>query len=130
MNRICIDTSAYSNFQRGHRRTVDQIDQADWVGVPAVVRGELWAGFLLGNQTERNVQALVDFMDHPSVEPLELDGVTARIYGELVVDLRRAGTPLPTNDIWIAATAIQAGASVLTFDVHFRAIARVGVVSL
>ena len=68
-------------------------------------------------------------MEHPAVESLDLDAKVAH-YGELVVDLRRAGTLLPTNDIWIAATAIHAGASVLTFDVHFRAIARVGVLLL
>ena len=58
MNRLCLDTSAYSNFQRGHRQAVDCIDQADWIGVPTVVRGELWAGFLLGNQADRNAHAL------------------------------------------------------------------------
>ena len=127
MNRLCLDTSAYSNFQRGHRRTVDFIDQADWIGVPNVVRGELWAGFLLGDRWERNAQALALFLDHTAVEALDVDSNVARIYGELFAELRRKGTPLPTNDIWIAATAIHAGASVLTFDTHFCEIARVGV---
>ena len=130
MNRLCLDTSAYSNFQRGHRRTVDVMDQADWIGLPDVVRGELWAGFLLGDQVERNTNALARFMDHATVETLAVDGNVARIYGEVFAELRRGGTPLPSNDIWIAATAVNAGASVLTFDSHFRAIARVGVVLL
>ena len=130
MNRLCLDTSAYSNFQRGHRRTVDIIDQADWIGLPDVVRGELWAGFLLGNQVERNANALARFLDHAPVETLAVDGGVARVYGEIFVDLRHRGTPLPSNDIWIAATAIHAGASVLTFGSHFREIDRVGVVLL
>ena len=58
VNRLCLDTSAYSNFQRGHRQTVDCIDQADRIGVPTVVRGELWAGFFLGSQADRNAQAV------------------------------------------------------------------------
>lgn len=130
MNRLCLDTSAYSNFQRGHRETVDYIDQADWIGLPEIVRGELWAGFLLGNQVERNVNALARFLDHAAVESLVVNGNVAFIYGEIFGDLRRKGTPLPSNDIWIAATAIHAGATVLTFDSHFREIARVGVVVL
>ena len=130
MNRLCLDISAYSNFQRGHRQTVDYIDQADWIGLPNVVRGELWAGFLLGNQVERNAQALALFLDHTAVETLDVDSNVARIYGEIFVELRHKGTPLPTNDIWVAATAIHAGATVLTFDTHFSEIARVGVLLL
>lgn len=130
MNRLCLDTSAYSNFQRGHRQTVDCIDGADWIGLPNVVRGELWAGFLLGNRVERNAQALALFLEHAAVEILDVDSKVARIYGEIFVELRRKGTPLPTNDIWIAATAVHAGATVLTFDAHFREVARVGVLLL
>ena len=130
MNRLCLDTSAYSNFQRGHRQTVDCIDRAYWIGVPAVVRGELWAGFFLGSQADRNAQALALFLDHPAVETLDVDGDVARIYGEIFAELRNKGTPLPTNDIWIAATAIHAGATVLTFDAHFREIARVAAMVL
>ena len=130
MNRLCLDTSAYSNFQRGHSQAVDCIDQADWIGVPTVVRGELWAGFLLGSQADRNAQALALFLDHAAVETLDVDGNVARIYGEIFAELRKNGTPLPTNDIWIAATAINAGATVLTFDAHFRGIARAAVLVL
>lgn len=58
MNRICLDTSAYSHFRRGEARTVQVIDSAEWVGLPSIVLGELWAGFLLGTRTERNVAEL------------------------------------------------------------------------
>ena len=130
MNRLCLDTSAYSNFQRGHRQAVECMDQADWIGVSTVVRGELWAGFLLGDQADRNAQALALFLDHAAVETLDVDGKVARIYGEIFAELRNKGTSLPTNDIWIAATAINAGSTVLTFDAHFREIARVAVLVL
>lgn len=55
-----------------------------------------------------------------------MDEEVSRHCAEIVCDLRRAGTPLPTNDIWIAATAARSGALVLTFDRHFEKIARVG----
>ena len=126
MTRLCLDTSAYSHFKRGESRVVDLVDRADWIGMPSIVVGELWAGFLLGARIEENIGALEEFLDHAVVETLRIDAGVARVYGEIVLDLRRRGRPLPTNDIWIAATAAHAGAVVLTYDEHFRQIDRVG----
>ena len=126
MNRVCLDTSAYSNFRRGEARAVQAIDRAEWVGVPTIILGELWAGFLLGTRTARNVEELQAFLRHPAVESISVDDEVARIYGEIVLNLRASGTPIPTNDIWIAACALRSGAAVLTFDAHFRNITRVG----
>ena len=126
MTRICLDTSAYSNFRRGEPRVVEHLDRAEWVGVPSVVVGELWAGFQLGARADENVNELEEFLDHAVVETVPVDTAVARIYGEIFAELRRKGRPLPTNDVWIAATAARAGATVLTFDEHFREIARVG----
>jgi tRNA(fMet)-specific endonuclease VapC len=58
------------------------------------------------------------------------DAEASRHYAEIVVDLRRAGTPIPTNDVWIAAIAAREGALVVTYDPHFERIARVGSVVL
>ena len=126
MTRICLDTSAYSNFRRSEPRAVEHLDRATWIGVPSVVVGELCAGFLLGTRADENFDALREFLDHPVVDVLPITEEVAWIYGEIFLDLRRRGRPLPTIDIWIAATAARAGASVLTFDDHFREIARVG----
>ena len=126
MTRLCVDTSAYSNFQRNEPRVVEQIDRAEWLGVPSVVIGELSAGFLLGSRSDENFLVLKEFLDHAVVEVISVDEEVARIYGEIFFDLRERGRPLPVNDIWIAATATRAGATVLTFDGHFRDITRVG----
>ena len=126
MTRLCVDTSAYSNFQRGEPRVVERIDRAEWIGVPSVVIGELSAGFLLGSRSDENFLILQEFLSHAVVEVISVDEEVARIYGEIFSDLRERGRPLPVNDIWIAATAARAGASVLTFDGHFREISRVG----
>lgn len=125
MSRLCLDTSAYSHFTRGHPGVVELIDQAGWIGFPSIALGELWLGFLLGKRPEENGRRLEAFLAHSVVERLDVDGETARIYAELVVDLRRAGTPLPTNDIWIGALALQTGATVLSFDRHFKEMSRV-----
>lgn len=126
MSRFCLDTSAYSWFRRGHEATVTEISRASWLGVPTIVLGELRTGFLLGGRARENEEALLEFLGHPVVEVLAVDDETSRLYAEIVRDLRLAGTPLPTNDVWIAAVAARAGASVLTHDRHFEAVPRVG----
>jgi predicted nucleic acid-binding protein len=130
LSRICLDTSAYSRFKNGHPRAVELIDGAEWVGLPTVAVGELWTGFLRGRQTDRNAAELRAFLAHPAVREIPVDLEVARTYAEIVTDLRRAGTPLPTNDVWIAASAASVGATVLTFDGHFEGIRRVGSVIL
>lgn len=130
MSRYCLDTSAYSLFQRGDARALALLDAADWVGVPAIVLGELHAGFQLGAKREENERTLSEFLANPSVDVLSVDDDVSRHYADIVVDLRRAGTPIPTNDIWIAATAARAGAAVLSDDAHFTAIDRVGSITI
>ncbi len=128
MSRYVVDTSAYSHFNRGDRRVVNLIDSALWLGLPSIVLGELEVGFLLGmpERLESNRETLREFLDNPVVEELGLDHEVSRAYAEIVVALRQAGVKLPTNDIWIAAVAARHGATVLTYDTHFRAIDRIG----
>ena len=126
MSRYCLDTSAYSHFKRGHPPVIELIERASWLGMPSVVVGELWIGFLLGEWPERNQRELAEFLRNPVVEELAVDREVGQIYAEIVVALRKAGTPVPSNDVWIAATAARAGATVLTYDPHFSAMERVG----
>ena len=126
MSRYCLDTSAYSRFQRGDERIVGLLDRAEWVGVPTITIGELRTGFLLGSRQGQNEAELHEFPSNPAVKTVVVDDHVARHYAAIVADLRRAGAPLPTNDVWIAATAARAGALVLTCDAHFEQIVRVG----
>jgi predicted nucleic acid-binding protein len=126
MSRYCIDTSAYSHFKRGEPDVVEIISRAHWLGTPAIVLGELRTGFLVGSRAEQNEQELQRFLNHPNVEVLVVDSEISRVYAEIMLDLRKVGTPLPTNDVWIAATAAREGATVLTYDAHFESIRRVG----
>ncbi|MCP3962603.1 MAG: type II toxin-antitoxin system VapC family toxin [bacterium] len=132
MSRYVLDTSAYSYFKRGDPQVVNLIDSAEWLGIPLVTVGELEVGFLLGmpELLEENRETLLELMDDPVVEDLGLDHEVSRIYAEILVSLRRAGTPIPTNDIWIAAIAARAGAIVLTYDTHFHDIQRIGSIVL
>jgi len=127
VSRICLDTSAYSRFMTAEPRVVEIVDGASWVGMPAIVLGELRTGFMLGKRRQANERSLQAFLRHPVVEVLAIDEVAAGIYAELVVALRVSGTPLPTNDLWIAAVAVREGATIVTYDRHFQLIQRAGV---
>lgn len=128
--RFCLDTSAYSHFKRGDPQVIDLIDRADWLGVPVIVLGELAVGFRQGARADRNQAELGRFLANPAVEVLPIGEDTVAIYADIVLDLKKAGTPIPANDIWIAAVAARHGAAILTYDVHFRAVARVGTMLL
>lgn len=128
MSSLCLDTSAYSHFRRGNEEVAAILDRAELVGVPSITLGELRTGFLLGSNQRRNETELDAFLDSPVVEILPVDAETGRHYAEIVAELRKAGTPVPTNDIWIAAAAARNGASVLTCDDHFERIGRVGAI--
>lgn len=120
MSRLCLDTRVYSELRRGTPEVVEILRRAGWVGMPTVVLGELHAGFLLGGHRDRNELELEAFLAEPAVTVLGIDAETARHYAALVVALRGAGTPVPTNDIWIAACAVRHGATVVTLDGHFQ----------
>lgn len=126
MSRYCLDTSAYSHFSRGTPQVVELLDRSEWIGLPAITLGELRTGFLLGNRTAENEAELVRFLAHPVVDLVPADGEVSHHFAEILVDLRKAGTPVPTRDIWIAACAARVGSTVLTYDRHFEKIVRVG----
>jgi tRNA(fMet)-specific endonuclease VapC len=124
VSRYCLDTVAYSHFKRGDWHLAEMLDQAEWIGFPVIVIGELQAGFTRGARLTRNLAELDEFLALPVVETLPVTRQIAEIFGELIADLRTRGTPVPTNDIWIAATCIRAGATLLTWDGHFRLMPR------
>lgn len=126
MTRLVLDTSAYSHFRRGEDTVVSLVAAASWIGMTATVLGELRAGFGLGKRRARNEDDLAAFLSESVVHVLAVDDEAAQIYAEIVIALRAAGTPLPTNDIWIAAVAAREGVHVVTYDAHFGLIARVG----
>lgn len=124
--KLALDTSAYSAFMRGHRQVVPLVRRADAILLPAIVLGELHAGFRSGSKCEENLAHLDEFLASPLVEPLAVTADTADRFGRIVAALRRAGRPIPTNDVWIAAQAMEAGADLLSSDRHFDAVDGLG----
>lgn len=126
MNRFCLDTSAYSHFKRGEPAAVELLTSASQVFVPVIVLGELRTGFRLGRRRLQNEKELRQFLSHDAVRVVEVDDDVSSLYADIVIELRKAGTPVPTNDIWIAACAARDAATIVTYDAHFRLIGRVG----
>ena len=117
--KVLLDTNALSALWSGDERVLDALDQADNVLMSIVVLGELYAGFRGGTRMRENRTRLAEFLTKPTVRTLELSVETAEIYGQIKDALRRAGTPIPINDVWLSAQAIEAGAVLISFDSHF-----------
>jgi len=90
-----------------------------------VVLGELYAGFASGRHRRKNEQELRLFLSSPRVRLVNIDDETAERYALVLNGLRSAGTPIPTNDVWIAASAMQYGVVVVTTDGHYEKVAQV-----
>jgi len=118
-NTIMLDTSAYTAFLMGNSKIKLSIQQAEEVFLNPIILGELMAGFLMGKNEKRNRAILQDFLSSPRVKIVEIDEETSERYAVIVGHLRIRGTPIPTNDIWIAASAMQQGLKVLTTDKHY-----------
>jgi tRNA(fMet)-specific endonuclease VapC len=119
MRRVVLDTSAYSLLMRGRNEIAGLLDAADEVYLSAVVIGELLAGFKKGSSEQRNREILDRFLAISRVAILPLDEETAERYAVILDFLRRQGATIPTNDLWIAACAMQHGLVLITADRHF-----------
>jgi len=118
-SKVMMDTSAYAAFLRGNPEVKEVVQQVDEIVLNPVVLGELKAGFLMGKNEKRNRAILKDFLSSPRVVIVEIDEETSERYAVIVQSLRIKGTPIPTNDLWIAASAMQHGLKVLTTDKHY-----------
>ena len=117
---VCIDTSAYSQLMRGREPLKVRLEEAYTVYVPATVLGELYAGFEMGSRLRNNAAELHEFLEQPDVSVIHTSENVAERYGKLVLQLRVQETPIPTNDIWIAAAALETGSCLLGYDTHFE----------
>lgn len=122
-SRIVLDTSAFTRLRGGDERVARAVAAARVVHLSVITLGELEAGARLGTRAADNRAALGEFLAAPFVSVLPVTADVSRVYGRLFAELRRAGTPIGSNDIWIAATAVEAGAHLLTFDRDFARIA-------
>jgi len=119
MNKILIDTNIYSYALRGDSDVIAILRQVSHIGFSAISIGELLSGFKGGRREKENRQELVTFLDSPRVILYSVNEATAEYYSLILNQLKQRGTPIPTNDIWIAAVAFQHGLPLYTMDQHF-----------
>jgi tRNA(fMet)-specific endonuclease VapC len=120
MNKTLIDTNIYSWAMRGDTGVISALQEMTQIGIASISIGELLSGFKAGNKEEINREELNVFLDSPRVALYSVDEETAEYYSAVLNQLKKQGTPIPTNDIWIAAVAFQHGLQMYTKDKHFH----------
>jgi len=122
MNKILLDTNAFTRFLAGDEKVLSYLGGAEKVFMSVFVLGELFAGFKAGGKERQNKQVLERFLQKSTVNVLEASKDTAEIFGLIKDGLRKSGNPIPVNDIWIAAHAFETGSVLITYDSHFLSI--------
>jgi predicted nucleic acid-binding protein len=120
MKNILIDTNIYSHAFGGTPKVVSVLQKMRKIAISSVSIGELLAGFEGGSKGRQNREKLKEFLDSPRVEVYAIDENTAEFYAEILNKLKKKGKPIPTNDIWIAAVALQYGLRLFTKDRHSK----------
>jgi len=118
--KILLDTNAYSAIGRGHPAATEILRGAEGVILSTVMLGEVLAGFRAGSRWQENLANLNRFLAEPRVQVAPVSRTTADRYSRIWAALRRKGKPIPTNDVWIAAHAMETGADLISFDPHFE----------
>jgi tRNA(fMet)-specific endonuclease VapC len=117
--RLALDTNRYTDLCQGKESVVKAVELADEVWLPFIVLGELRAGFAVGTQGPRNEAVLRRFLLKAGVRVLYADEQTTHHYATVYRQLRKQGTPIPTNDMWIAALVLQHSLVLFARDIHF-----------
>jgi len=125
MSRITLDTSGYSAFKRGHAGVVAHLRRAEEILLPAIVLGELLGGFEAGRKARRNREELDLFRANPRVRLVSIGEATAERYAVIYASLRSSGQPIPTNDLWIAASVMEHATELVTSDRDFSRVAQI-----
>ncbi len=119
MRPILLDANAHTAFMRGQRDVVALLAHAPLLFLSSTVLGELLGGFAAGSREAKNRVELAQFLNSPRVGVYAVTAHTADSYALVYASLRRKGQPIPSNDLWIAASALEHGAALLSFDAHF-----------
>jgi tRNA(fMet)-specific endonuclease VapC len=122
MKKVLLDTNAYSALMTGDAQILQTLESTHQVLISPICVGELLAGFKLGTKEKVNRNILSEFLKQPTVELAPITAETSEWFAKIFADLKQNGTPIPLNDVWIAAQAMEHGAKLLTLDKHFQVV--------
>ena len=128
--KLALDTSAYSEFNRGNESLREFFKTENDLVLPLIVIGELRAGFSIGTKPKTNERLLRTFLDSPNVDTITLSDSTTKEFAQIFASLRKAGKPIGTNDMWIAALCIEHNLPLLTLDKDFSHIEKLKKVNI
>jgi len=120
LKKIILDSNTWSSYLAGDRNVLDALAAAESVYMSVIIIGELFSGFRGGKKEKQNRDILDRFLAKPTVNTIQVSAATTEIFGEIKHSLRMAGTPLPINDIWLAAHTVETGSVLVTYDSHFK----------
>lgn len=124
--KVVLDTNVYVDFAEGKPAVVDLIaTRSTEILLPSVVLGELLYGFMKGNRSQYNEEKLHSFIATLNVSVLDVNQEVARKYAVIFSALMKKGTPIPVNDVWVAACCMNVGGTLLTRDRHFEPIEQI-----
>ena len=118
--RVALDTNRLTDLFQGDAELANRLGECDEVWIPLIVLAEIKAGFYGGSQQHQNERVLQRFLATPTVGILLPSRETAEHYARIFVQLKRAGTPIPDNDLWIAALVLEHDLVLITRDRHFE----------
>ena len=125
MSGILLDTSAYVAFLEGQPGICEEIRQASMIGLTPVFLAELYIGFVRDTKRDEDIKDFHAFLESPRVNIFDMTSETAKRYAKIHDDLRSRGRPIPTNDVWLAASAMEHGLELVTCDKHFEHVSQI-----
>ncbi len=117
--RVALDTNRYVDLCKGVDETVALLEEAETIMLPFVVLGELRSGFAHGRRQAENERTLRRFLLKEGVRVLFADDQTTHHYAAVFRQLRKQGTPIPRNDMWLSALVLQHNLALHARDKHF-----------
>ena len=129
--KLVLDTNIYSDYAEGLPQTVDfMATYGEFIYLPSVVLGELYFGFMKGSRQQFNEKKLHQFIGRLRVEIINVNADVARKYAIIYLSLQKKGAKIPINDVWIAASCMEVGGTLLTRDKHFKVVDQIETVIL
>ena len=129
--KLVLDTNIYSDYAEGLPQTVDfMATHGEHIYLPSVVLGELNFGFMKGSRQQFNERKLQQFISRLKVEIIDVDTDVARKYAIIYLSLQTRGAKIPLNDVWIAASCMEVGGTLLSRDKHFEVVEQIETILL